>query len=229
MSHLQLILREIRVKHFDPSAEPKPKEKGLFDVKIRTKWYLVNVSLFASDLFPEGYKFGEISSEFVRIGSAGKGGIRTSWDLSLTLGIPFSRWGASPFVCAPVSFPADIVEEVVGEQEEETEAHERRPHPLELALTWRQQMDEDPKLNKAKIAAREGISRARVTQIMDLLELPAEIQNCVLCPPVPLESHLFPERQLRLLVRCENEEAQISRWQEMLEELGIPVGQWTKI
>jgi hypothetical protein len=93
---------------------------------------------------------------------------------------------------------------------------------------WREQMDEDPKLNQAKIAGREGISRARVTQIMDLLELPAEIQNGVLRPPAPLEPHLFPERRLRLLVRCENEEAQMGRWQELLDELCIPAGQWTK-
>ena len=39
------------------------------------------------------------------------------------------------------------------------------------------------KLNKARIAAREGISRARVTQVMNLLQLPAEIQASLLEPP----------------------------------------------
>ena len=64
------------------------------------------------------------------------------------------------------------------------EVVKRRQRPFEWARTWRQQMGTDPMLNKTKIAAREGISRARVTQIMNLLELPAEIQSDLLCPPV---------------------------------------------
>jgi hypothetical protein len=36
-------------------------------------------------------------------------------------------------------------------------------------------MEQDAKLNKAKIAAREGISRVRVTQVRELLQLPAQI------------------------------------------------------
>jgi hypothetical protein len=61
-------------------------------------------------------------------------------------------------------------------------------HPFLLAQSWRQQMEHDAKLNKARIAAREGISRAHVTQVMNLLQLPAEIQAGLLTPPAPLES-----------------------------------------
>jgi hypothetical protein len=43
-------------------------------------------------------------------------------------------------------------------------------------------MEHDAKLNKARIAARERISRARVTQVMNLLQLPAEIQAGLLRP-----------------------------------------------
>jgi hypothetical protein len=43
-----------------------------------------------------------------------------------------------------------------------------RTHPFLLAKLWRQQMDRDARLPKARIAAREGISRARVTQVMNL-------------------------------------------------------------
>jgi len=57
--------------------------------------------------------------------------------------------------------------------------------PFELALIWREQIKDDPALSQAKIAVREGISRARVTRIMDLLRLPAEIkeglQRATLC------------------------------------------------
>jgi ParB-like chromosome segregation protein Spo0J len=55
-------------------------------------------------------------------------------------------------------------------------------HPFLLAQSWRQQLDHDTRLTKARIAAREGISRARVTQVMNLLQLPAEIQANLLRP-----------------------------------------------
>lgn len=69
---IQLLVREISVKHFDPAEDSVPREKGVFNAKIRTKWYSVNISLFASDLIPEAYKNGEISSDFNRIGSRGR-------------------------------------------------------------------------------------------------------------------------------------------------------------
>ncbi len=127
------------------------------------------------------------------------------------MGIPFSRWGATPFVYSPIPFPIDIIEEIGRKNKEETEVLEACLHPFELALMWRQQINDDPTLNKAKIAAREGISRARVSQIMDLLKLPAEVQERLLRPPGPLKIYSFPERRLRLLVRCGSEEAQIRR------------------
>jgi hypothetical protein len=75
------------------------------------------------------------------------------------------------------------------------------------------------KLNKARIAAREGISRARVTQVMNLLQLSAAIQADLLKPPAPLEIHSFSERRLRVLVSCGDEETQTSRWRELVQEL----------
>jgi hypothetical protein len=92
-------------------------------------------------------------------------------------------------------------------------------HPFLLAQSWHQQMEHDAKLNKAKIAAREGVSRARVTQVMNLLQLPAEIQAGLLRPPAPLEIHSFSDRSLRVLVSCKNEATQRFRWQELIQVL----------
>jgi hypothetical protein len=69
---IRLLVREISVKRFDPEKDPAPRGKGVFNAKIRTKWYLVNTSLYANDLIPEGCKIGEISSDFDRIGSKGR-------------------------------------------------------------------------------------------------------------------------------------------------------------
>ena len=135
-------------------------------------------------------------------GSAGAARIRTCWDLSLTLGIPFSRWGAQPFIVHPIPYPSRILEDLALTIEERPQVEEPRMHPFLLAQSWRQQLEHDTRLIKARIAAREGISRARVTQVMNLLQLPAEIQAGLIRPPAPLEIHSFSERSLRVLVSC---------------------------
>jgi hypothetical protein len=97
-------------------------------------------------------------------------------------------------------------------------------HPFLLAQSWRQQMKHDAKLDKARIAAREGISRARVTQAMNLLQLPAEIQAGLLRPPAPPDIHSFSERRLRALVSCGVEETQTARRRELVQELKVSAG-----
>jgi hypothetical protein len=149
---------------------------------------------------------------------------RTCWSLTLTIGIPFSRWGAQPFVVHPIPFPADIHESLASASEEESQVSEPRLHPFLLAQSWREQLDHDTRLTKAKIAAREGISRARVTQVMNLLELPDEIQAGLLTPPAPLEIHSFSERSLRVLVACGDQEIQTSRWRDLVQVLTTSAG-----
>jgi hypothetical protein len=74
---------------------------------------------------------------------------------------------------------------------------------------------------RAKIAAREGLSRARVTQVMNLLEWPEDMQKLVLNPPAPLEVQVFTERSLRVVVSCRDREAQTFRWQGLIRGLGL--------
>jgi len=87
-----------------------------------------------------------------------------------------------------------------------------------LALRWRQQLAENDHLSQARIASREGISRARVTQIMNLLQLPEVIQEALRCPPLPLEIHAFSERRLRALLSCGDDETRSRQWEELLRE-----------
>ena len=47
------------------------------------------------------------------IGAAGMSQIRNSWDLSVILGAPFSRWGAIPYIVHPVPFPSGILPKIV--------------------------------------------------------------------------------------------------------------------
>jgi len=56
---------------------------------------------------------------------------------------------------------------------------------------------------------------------MNLLQLPAEIQDGLLTPPAPLKIRSFSERSLRVLVSCGDEEAQASRWRQLVQELKV--------
>jgi hypothetical protein len=104
--------------------------------------------------------------------------------MSVTARIPFSRWGAEPFIVAPFTYPVHAAQ--AARSARRCLDRKRAPHPFELALNWNDELAQDKKLTKVKIAAREGLSRARVTQIMNLLDLPANIQNELRHPPEPL-------------------------------------------
>ena len=184
-------------------------------LRVRKKRNPTNYGQFFSIAWRSGQLPGHL---------AGWARMRTFWDLSFTVGIPFSRWGAKAFVVHPLPFPTRILEDLAPATEGRSQAQEPRAHPFLLAQSWRQQMEDDTKLNRARIAARDGISRARVTQVMNLLRLPAEIQAGLLRPHAPLEIHSFSERSLRVLVSFGDEETQTSRWRELVQELKDSAG-----
>ncbi len=62
----------------------------------------------------------------------------------------------------------------------------RTPRVVELlrtAIEWQSQLEAGEVRNRADIARREGITRARVTQIMALLRLAPEIQEHIQAIP----------------------------------------------
>jgi len=88
-----------------------------------------------------------------------------------------------------------------------------------LAVLWRKQFEADNRLTQARIAAREGFSRARVTQILDLLQLPNEVQDGLIHPPAPLEIQSFSERRLRSILSCGSTEVQLQQWHDLVRDL----------
>ncbi len=76
----------------------------------------------------------------------------------------------------------------------------RTPRIVELvckAIEWRRQLNAGEVRNQADIARREGISRARVTQVMSLLRLTPEIKERILSLPDTLHRSVVTERMLR--------------------------------
>ena len=87
-------------------------------------------------------------------------------------------------------------------------------HPLALAYEFQELLEARAVNNRAEIARRYGVSRARVTQVMKLLHLPDEIQAYVISLP-PREQRRYSGRRLRNILGIEGDE---TRW-EAFEEL----------
>ena len=99
----------------------------------------------------------------------------------------------------------------------------REPKPprvmelLRKALEWQALLESGEVRNQAEIARREGITRARVTQIMGLLDLAPEIQQHILSMPDAVRRPAITERALRPIAQLENAGDQARRFEELLD------------
>jgi hypothetical protein len=159
------------------------------------------------------------SSDLKRNGSAGRDKTRTFFELNATLAIPWSRWGAEPYITFPLAFavPGSVMPttraEHFGDDNSDVE------HPFLIALRWAKELGESPGLKRTEIARKTGVSRARVTQIMNLLRLPNYIQEFLSSPPAPLTLASFSERSLRRVLAIADEAEQACVWEELLHEI----------
>ena len=88
---------------------------------------------------------------------------------------------------------------------------------LRMAMEWQRQLDAGEVGTQAEIARREGITRARVTQIMAMLRLAPEIREHILAMPESVGRPRISERVLRPLVQLENQMDQAARFRELLD------------
>jgi hypothetical protein len=72
-----------------------------------------------------------------------------------------------------------------------------KKHVIQKAVLWKKMLDEGKVGSLNDIAKKEGLTRARVTQIMNLLKLPAQMQEFLLKLDDPKEILKYTERKLR--------------------------------
>ena len=72
---------------------------------------------------------------------------------------------------------------------------------LRKAIEWRRQFDAGEIPNQAAIARREGITRARVTQVLGLLRLPSEVRGRILTMKYSCRGSDLSEHALRRFAR----------------------------
>ena len=87
----------------------------------------------------------------------------------------------------------------------------RTPRVVELlrkAIEWQALLESGKVASQAEIARREGITRARVTQVIAMLRLAPEIQENILAMPDGTGRPSVTERSLRPLTRSEDPDSQ---------------------
>jgi len=96
----------------------------------------------------------------------------------------------------------------------------RTPRVVELlrkALEWQVLLESGEASNQAAIARREGITRARVTQVMGMLRLAPEIQEHVLSMPDMVRRPAISERALRPIAGLEDVTDQKAKFHELIQ------------
>jgi hypothetical protein len=95
----------------------------------------------------------------------------------------------------------------------------RTPRVVELlrkALEWQALLESGEVANQAEIARREGITRARVTQVMGMLQLAPEIQQHVLSLPDMVRRPAITERALRPIAQLPQKRDQLHAFHQLL-------------
>lgn len=88
----------------------------------------------------------------------------------------------------------------------------KTPRVVELlrkAIEWQGHLESGKGIIQADIARREGLSRARVTQIMGLLNLAHDIQKYILSMPEAVGRPAVTERSLRQIMKLTESKKQL--------------------
>ena len=72
-----------------------------------------------------------------------------------------------------------------------------KKHIIHKAIKWEKMLDGGAVESLSQIAKKEGLTRARVTQIMNLLKLPAEFKEFLVELNDPKEIRKYSERKIR--------------------------------
>jgi hypothetical protein len=87
---------------------------------------------------------------------------------------------------------------------------------LRKAIEWQNLLESGELSSQGDIATREGITRARVTQVMGMLWLAPEIQEQILHMPDATRRPLVTERILRPIVTIADHKDQLREFHKFL-------------
>jgi hypothetical protein len=87
---------------------------------------------------------------------------------------------------------------------------------LRKATEWQDLLESGKVANQAEIASKEGITRARVTQVLGLLRLAPEIQEKIITSPGTIHRRIVTERMLRPIGAIADQREQVEEFHRFL-------------
>jgi len=105
----------------------------------------------------------------------------------------------------------------------------RTPRVAELlrkAITWQELLSSGAAPTQAEISRREGITRARVGQVMEMLRLAPDIQERLLAMPATVGRPPVTERTLRPILHIKDLRRQTREFERLLEFREIPASRF---
>ena len=91
-------------------------------------------------------------------------------------------------------------------------------NPITLALAFRKMLDEGAVDSQSHLAWQIGLTRARVTQLLNLLKLPPAIVAELIAAKDPAEIAFYNERRLRPITKIASTREQLKAFQNVSEE-----------
>ena len=134
------------------------------------------------------------------------------------MGIPFARWGAQPFIVHPFRYPEAACHDMEARPDHANTSESDILNPVRMALEWQAMLARDKLLTKTEIARKTDISRARVTQIMNLLDLPKEILSHFVSLTAKEDIRRFSERKLRSILAITGAAARLAAFRQLRQQ-----------
>lgn len=95
----------------------------------------------------------------------------------------------------------------------------RRPSPLDQALKYADMLSEPSVVSKNQVAQRFGVSRARVCQLLNLLELDPRILRYLQSIDDIDEHNFWTERRLREIAVIQDTDEQLRKFNTQMDNM----------
>lgn len=126
--------------------------------------------------------------------------MRTHFGIKLVLGVPLPQYNLAPFVATPFRFILNSHGDAAGPVVDADEDSGPR-HPICKVLEWEQRLQSEDSLTRAQLAREEGTTKAYVTQMLRLTNLPEEARQYLSVLRSPETIRSFSLRRLAMVAK----------------------------
>lgn len=127
--------------------------------------------------------------------------MRTHFGIKCVLGVPLPQYNLPPFAAAPFRFSWDSQGDASGPATDAEEEDSGLRHPICKVLEWDRRLLSEKDLTRAQFAREEGTTKAYVTQMLRLTNLPEEARQYLSALRSPETIRSFSLRRLAMVAK----------------------------